>query len=249
MRDKGVGVGLGRLEAQFGHHLGSGTNLAGGQHRAQALDFGHGGQELIDRREAILTLRRDHLHQHIDQCRAEVGATFELLGVLGLSLDRRRGVVERILAGQALIEGDAQGVKVTVHPIRSIRLGVVIVIRRQVTARAATALNLIVLGYRNVEVNDADTLIGPQQVGGLDVLMVNAVLVKMGQPIGGLAHDAHGIIQRQRLGIDQVGDIQTFHILKDDVRRLLGVGHAVRPDHLHHMRMVGQIGQGFVFAA
>ena len=65
--DKGVGVGLGRLEAQLGHHLGSGTNLAGGQHRAQALDLGHGGQELIDRREAILALRRDHLHQHIDQ--------------------------------------------------------------------------------------------------------------------------------------------------------------------------------------
>ena len=71
----------------------------------------------------------------------------------------------------------------------------------------------------------------------------------MGQPIGGLAHDAHGIIQRQRLGIDQIGDIQTFHILKDDVRRLLGVGHAVCPDHLHHVRMVGQIGQGLVLAA
>jgi len=72
--------------------------------------------------------------------------------------------------------------------------------------------------------------------------MINAVLVKMSQPIGGLAHDAHGIIQRQRIGIDQIGDIQTLHILKDDVWRLLGVGHAVRPDHLHHMRMVGQIG-------
>ena len=110
-------------------------------------------------------------------------------------------------------------------------------------------MNLVVLGDRDIEIDNADTLIGPQQVGGLDVLMVNAVLVKMGQPVGGLAHDAHGIIQRQRLGINQIGDIQTFHILKDDVRRLLGVGHAVRPDHLHHMRMVGQIGQGLVLAA
>jgi len=40
---------------------------------------------------------RDHLHQHIDQRRAEVGAAFELLGVLGLSLDRRCGLVEGYL--------------------------------------------------------------------------------------------------------------------------------------------------------
>ena len=67
MCDKGVGVGLGRLEAQLRHHFRAGTNLAGSQHRAQSLDLGQGDQELLRRGEAILALRRNHLHQHIDQ--------------------------------------------------------------------------------------------------------------------------------------------------------------------------------------
>ena len=78
--------------------------------------------------------------------------------------------------------------------------------------------------------------------------MVHAMPVKMGKPLGGLAHNVHGIIKRQRSGDNQIGNIQTFHILKDNVRRLLGVSHSVRPDHLHHMRVVGQIGQGFILA-
>ncbi|GAR44146.1 hypothetical protein NGUA11_03510 [Salmonella enterica] len=48
MGDKGVAIGLGRFEAQPGYHLGAGSNLAGGQHRAQTLDLSHGSQELID---------------------------------------------------------------------------------------------------------------------------------------------------------------------------------------------------------
>jgi len=72
--------------------------------------------------------------------------------------------------------------------------------------------------------------------------MVNPVFVQMAKPFGGLTHDAPRIFQRHRLGLDQIRDIQAFHILKHDVRRLLGVGHAIRPDHFHHVRMVRQIG-------
>ena len=72
--------------------------------------------------------------------------------------------------------------------------------------------------------------------------MVNPVFVQVAKPFGGFTHDAHRIFQGQRLGINQIGNIQTFHILKDNVRRLLGVGHAIRPDHFHHVRMIRQIG-------
>ncbi len=100
----------------------------------------------------------------------EVGATFELLCRVQRADVPIGGVIiiERILAGQALIERECLGRRGH-GPSRSgsIRLAVVIVIRRQVTASAATALNLIILGDRNVEIDDADALIGPQQVGGL----------------------------------------------------------------------------------
>ena len=247
--DKRVGVGRYGFEPQLAHCFRSDRDLIGGQHRAITLHLAKCFQKLCRRRKTVLALRGDHLDQHLDQRRTQVGAPLELPGVLGLSPDRWCRFVKGIVAGQTLVEGQPQSIEVTVDPIFARRLPGVVIVRRQIASGTAATLNFVLLADRHVEIDNPHTLVGPKEVGGLNILVVHAVPVQVFQPFSRFTHDPDCIVQRKSLGLNQIGNIKAFHIFKNDVGRLLGVAHAICPYYFHHMRMIGQVGKGLVLPA
>ena len=177
--DERVDVRPGRLQQRRFFHLqverrGRGCD---GRRGARCL---HSRERLAESRcgrKPVGTASRDGLRDDLREFIREVAV--ELPGMPGHHAGHRSRPLPRVLAGGALVERDPEAEQIPVGLFRGRHLFADLQIRRDVAARPAGA-RFVVLGLdRHVEVDDADSLVGPEQVRRLDVAVIDVVGVQV----------------------------------------------------------------------
>src|SRR5438128_2309407 len=135
----------------------------------------------------------------LDECAelwADVG--YKLFQSSRCHANRRRGAVPGIFgASEALEYRNSKGIHVTFCFVIRGKWSIQVQIRRKVSPSSTLAAIRVVDPKGNVEVDNADTIVSPQQIRRLDVTMKHAACVKVLQTADRFLGDTQAILSRE----------------------------------------------------
>ena len=226
--------------------MGGDLSLAG---RVWLPEGGDGAERLGEIRGGLVAVNAvgcDGLEQDGDEAGSEVLEAGDVSGVTRDFVFGRGGLVgPGVFAGDSLIEGDPQSVKVAIGAVGVGLFGGEVEVGREVAAGAAAAGEEISGADGDVEIHDFDGRARPHQVGGFDVAMGDVVAMEVSEAVGNLDADLVGLGDGEFLVLDEAVEAGAFDIFHDEI----GDGVAFEAGavkHPDHAGVLGQIGEGAV---
>ena len=173
------------------------------------------------------------MQQYLQEFASETAV--EVSRVPGRRVRDRPWSVPWVLSRGALVERHTECEEVPVGLLLRGHLLADLHVRRNVTSRAAGPRFVVIGVHRDVEVDDAHSSIGPEQVRGLDVAVENTILVQVREAGERFHAEQLHVIGRERLAFQQVIHHGSRDVLEHHERRV--IRQLVRPHHAHDVRM------------